>query len=142
MIESSTIQALVGGLIIGVSASVLIMLSGRIAGISGILSGALFNKADRLWRVLFLLGLLAGGYLCHLLTGKPIPELAITNPWLAIAGGLIVGYGVRLGSGCTSGHGVCGIARLSPRSIVATLSFILAGMLTVAATNLIAGGLL
>lgn len=141
MFESSTMQALLGGLLIGVSASLLIMLSGRIAGISGILSGALFNRNDRLWRILFLLGLLAGGYLCHLFTNKPIPELAVSNPWLAIAGGLIVGYGVRMGSGCTSGHGVCGIARLSKRSIIATLSFMLAGMITVAITNIIGGGL-
>lgn len=140
MLDSSIVQALVGGLLIGVSASLLIMLSGRVAGISGILNGVLFNRGDRLWRILFLLGLLVGGYLCHLLTDKPIPELAVTNPWLAIAGGLVVGYGVRLGSGCTSGHGVCGIARLSKRSIIATLTFIGAGMVTVAITTLIARG--
>ena len=141
MLEASTLQALVGGLIIGTSASLLILLSGRIAGISEILSGAIFNHGDRLWRFLFLAGLLVGGYLCHLVTGRPIPELAISNPWLAIASGLIVGFGVRLGSGCTSGHGVCGIARLSPRSIAATLTFIVTGMLTVAISNLVTGRL-
>lgn len=139
MLEESAIQALIGGLIIGISASVLILLSGRIAGISGILHGALFSRGDRFWRILFLAGLLLGGFLCHLLTGRPPPELAVTNPWLAIVGGLVVGYGVRLGSGCTSGHGICGIARLSKRSIAATFSFIAAGMATVAILKLVGG---
>ena len=137
MLDESLIQALIGGLIIGVSASILILLSGRIAGISGILNGALFNSGDRFWRILFLGGLLFGGFLCHLFTGKPSPELAINSPRLAIAGGLVVGYGVRLGSGCTSGHGICGIARLSKRSIAATLCFIASGMTTVALIKMI-----
>ncbi len=141
MFENSSIQALTGGLIIGVAASLLIMLSGRIAGISGILKGAIFSKGDRLWRGLFLIGLLAGGFICHWVTGKPVPELAIDNPLLAVLAGLIVGYGVSLGSGCTSGHGVCGIARLSPRSIVATLCFMGTGILTVTLTSLLNGGL-
>lgn len=141
MPDTSTIEALLGGLMIGVSASILIMLSGKIAGISGILNGAIFETNDRVWRILFLTGLLVGGFLCHLITDKAIPEIAINNPWLAILAGLIVGYGVRLGSGCTSGHGVCGIARLSKRSFVATLVFIGAGIVTVALLKLLGGGL-
>jgi uncharacterized protein len=140
MFETSTYQALAGGIMIGVAASLLIVLSGRIAGISGILSGAIFSKDDRSWRILFIGGLLIGGLLCHALTGKPVPEIAVTNPWMAVLGGLIVGYGVRLGSGCTSGHGVCGIARFSRRSIVATLCFIGAGVATVALKSFLIGG--
>ena len=140
MFETSTYQALAGGIMIGVAASLLIVLSGRIAGISGILSGAIFSKDDRSWRILSIGGLLIGGLLCHALTGKPVPEIAVTNPWMAVLGGLIVGYGVRLGSGCTSGHGVCGIARFSRRSIVATLCFIGAGVATVALKSFLIGG--
>lgn len=139
MLEDSTIQALAGGILIGIAASLLFVLSGKTAGISGILSGAIYNREDRIWRILFIAGLLLGGVLCHQLTGKPIPELATRNPWLAIFGGLLVGYGVCMGSGCTSGHGVCGIARLSMRSIVATLCFMLTGIVTVAFKSLIAG---
>lgn len=141
MFENSTVQALIGGLIIGLSASLLIMLSGRIAGISGILKGAIFSSGDRSWRILFLLGLLVGGLICHWISGKPVPELAVHNPWMAAIAGLIVGYGVSLGSGCTSGHGVCGIARLSLRSILATLCFMGAGILTVTLGSLLRGEL-
>lgn len=140
MFESSTLQALAGGVMIGIAASLLIVLSGRIAGISSILNDAIFKKDERLWQVLFIGGLLFGGFLYHWVTGRPAPSLAVTNPWMAILGGLIVGYGVRLGSGCTSGHGVCGIARFSTRSIVATLVFIATGVLTVALKSFLAGG--
>jgi len=137
---ASTINALLGGLIIGLAAAFLFGLAGRIAGISGILYGALTQSGDRAWRWLFVIGLLAGGFVYHLLSGNPAPDLARDNYTLAIVGGLLVGFGVRRGSGCTSGHGVCGIARFSKRSIVATLTFIGTGMLTATLVNMLMGG--
>ena len=142
MLDVSTWQALTGGLLIGLAASLLILLSGKIAGISGILSGALFNTGDRGWRIAFIAGLVGGGILCHWLTGKPVPDLVYNNYGLAIAAGLLVGYGVRMGSGCTSGHGVCGLARFSKRSVVATLCFMGSGIITVALVNMLTGGAL
>ena len=130
------VSALVGGALIGLAAALLLLLNGRIAGISGIL-GDVLGRADdgRAWRLAFIAGLIAGPLVYGLATGG-IPSVAITsNPVLLIAGGLLVGFGTRLGSGCTSGHGVCGIARLSPRSLVATIVFMAAGMITVFVTR-------
>ncbi len=135
----STLAAILGGLVIGLAATVLFTLGGRIAGISGILYGALKQSGERSWRWLFVGGLLVGGWLCHTLTGKPIPELARDSYILAVIGGLIVGIGVRRGSGCTSGHGVCGMARFSKRSIAATLTFIATGMVTATLLNIFLG---
>ena len=112
----------IGGVLIGLSATVLLLFNGRIAGISGLLWGAVADLQSSLWRYCFLIGLLLGGFLAHQCFDIPIPALH-DNTVRAIAGGLLVGFGVKLGSGCTSGHGVCGIGRLSPRSIVATLIF-------------------
>lgn len=125
------VYAAVGGALIGLSAALLLLANGRIAGISGILGGALAPKANDFgWRLTFLLGLIAGGSLIftmpHRFDMSGMPSLP-----LVAAAGLLVGFGTRLGSGCTSGHGVCGIGRGSPRSIAATLTFIATGALTV-----------
>jgi len=124
------IQAIVGGALIGLSASLYWSLNGRVAGISGILGGALLNSGQERWpRALFLLGLLAAGIGFALFTNRvPAPTLPLLP--LAVAG-LLVGFGTRMSGGCTSGHGVCGLSRLSVRSLVAVLTFMVAGALTV-----------
>lgn len=122
---------LIGGLLIGVSAVALLALLGRIAGIAGIVWGAVSAQPDNAWRWLFIVGLLIGTVLYHVLGGAPQPQASSLPWWQAIAGGLLVGFGVRLGSGCTSGHGVCGIGRLSPRSLIATITFMATGIITV-----------
>jgi uncharacterized membrane protein YedE/YeeE len=124
-------SALAGGALIGVAASVMVMANGRVAGISGLL-GSLLSPGDsgRGEKALFILGLLAAPLLWALFEVWPTIEFKTGTVGLIIAG-LCVGIGTRYGSGCTSGHGVCGISRLSPRSIVATLSFMFAGFVTV-----------
>lgn len=116
--------ALAGGLLIGLSAWLLLVANGRIAGISGILGGLLPPRAgDWPWRAVFLVGLVAGAA-AHLHLMAPEQTITVTGNWpLLVAGGLLVGFGTRLGGGCTSGHGVCGIGRLSRRSIAATVIF-------------------
>ncbi|HEY1181853.1 MAG TPA: YeeE/YedE family protein [Rhodocyclaceae bacterium] len=118
-----------GGLLIGLAAAVLLLFNGRIAGISGIVGG-LFQGGDRAWRAAFILGLLLAPGIWVLFAPLPATDVAGT-PLLLIVAGLLVGFGSRLGSGCTSGHGVCGLSRLSLRSLVATLSFMGAAMATV-----------
>ena len=122
---------LIGGLLIGASAVALLYFLGRIAGIAGIVWGAVSAQPDNAWRWLFIAGLLAGPLAYHFLAGVPNPAPSPLPWWQAVVGGLLVGIGVRLGSGCTSGHGVCGIGRLSPRSLVATLTFMATGIITV-----------
>ncbi|PHM63632.1 YeeE/YedE family protein [Xenorhabdus ishibashii] len=119
-----------GGILIGLAAIVLVLFCGRIAGISGILGGLLQRKTnDRSWRVAFLAGIIIAPVLYSLL--HPLPEITITASWPAIIiAGLLVGIGTRIGSGCTSGHGVCGLSRLSLRSLVATLIFMAVGFVT------------
>ena len=124
-------MAIAGGVLIGLASSLLILLNGRIAGISGILGGLLHpGTNDVAWRFTFLAGLVVSPLVYGLLATLPVVEVE-AKPWLLILAGLLVGFGTRLGSGCTSGHGVCGIARVSMRSIAATLVFIVSGMLTV-----------
>ncbi|EIC29166.1 MULTISPECIES: YeeE/YedE family protein [Methylomicrobium] len=125
-------SALAGGALIGIASAMLLFFNGRIAGISGIMNGVFFApKNDRTWRLLFLAGLVAGGGLLQwLVPGFNVPRQGYPAELLAI-GGFLVGVGTRIANGCVSGHGVCGIARLSIRSIAATLTFIAAGMLTV-----------
>jgi uncharacterized membrane protein YedE/YeeE len=135
------VSALAGGLLIGVSAALLLWLNGRIAGISGIAGGLISGPAsDRAWRALFLIGLI-GGVALYRLAGGPLEEIELTPslPLLA-AGGLLVGIGTRIGGGCTSGHGVCGLGRLSPRSIAATVTFIVAAGATVFVVRHMLGG--
>jgi uncharacterized membrane protein YedE/YeeE len=127
--------ALAGGLLIGLAAAVLIAFNGRIAGISGIVGRLLHTSTWRSptqwgWRVAFALGLMAAPLLYSLFAPLPAMQLP-SNPWVIIAAGLLVGFGTRLGSGCTSGHGVCGLSRLSLRSLAATLTFMFTGALTV-----------
>jgi uncharacterized membrane protein YedE/YeeE len=121
---------LLGGLILGLGALWLLFSLGRVAGISGIAWGALAGP-DRDWRWLFLAGLLGGGAITHWLFELPLPAESTAPLGLLISSGLLVGFGTRFGGGCTSGHGVCGIGRRSPRSMIATLIFMMSGMLTV-----------
>lgn len=123
---------LIGGLLIGASASLLLWLNGRIAGISGIVAGATVEPGgDRAWRWLFLVGLLGGAALAFWLVPGSL-AFQSDMPWpVFLVAGLIVGFGTRLGSGCTSGHGVCGLARLSPRSLASVVTFMATGILTV-----------
>lgn len=119
--------ALLGGLLIGVSVVMLILLTGRVAGISGILGGILNPQPNEtLWRITFVLGLVAAPWLYIALFG-PFDFESSRSTGALIVAGLLVGYGTRLGSGCTSGHGVCGLSRLSPRSLAATGVFMVAG---------------
>ena len=131
MTEFTPVSATIGGALIGLSAVLLMWLNGRIAGISGILQGAVSARgADRSWRLAFFAGLVLGGLLYMLVTGGTLMTRTGVSPLLIIGAGVLVGFGTRLGSGCTSGHGVCGISRLSPRSLTATATFMLAGIVT------------
>lgn len=123
--------ALAGGLILGLAAAAFVLLHGRILGISGIVGGLLHPRGkDIAWRVAFVLGLLAAPLLYRLAVG--VTEVRIDAGWgMLVLAGLLVGAGTRYASGCTSGHGVCGLSRLSPRSLVATLAFMAAGFATV-----------
>ena len=123
--------SLAGGVLIGLAVALFVLLNGRIAGISGVLGGLLTaGKGDVSWRVAFLLGLIAAPAVYALFASVPTPR--IDAGWSALVlAGLLVGVGTRYGSGCTSGHGVCGLSRLSPRSLVATVAFMGAGFVTV-----------
>lgn len=128
-----------GGLLIGAAAAAFVLVHGRIAGISGILGGLLRPAGqDIAWRIAFIAGLLAAPVLYALLTRAPPATIEAGFPVVAVAG-LLVGVGTRYGAGCTSGHGVCGISRLSPRSLAATLTFMAAGFLTVFVVRHVAG---
>ena len=132
MMYFTPVTALFGGLLLGGAALLLLLVQGRIAGISGILAGVMGPfTAESNWRWLFILGLGCGGGIGFWLFELPAPDLSqIRWPWFLVAG-FFVGFGAKLGNGCTSGHGICGIGRLSIRSIVATMIFMLAGMVTV-----------
>ena len=126
-------SALIGGALIGISATLLLWLNGRIAGVSGIMHGALRERGS--WRWLFLAGLVAGaGAWMWLAPPAFAPRAGFSLPLLLLAG-VLVGFGTALGGGCTSGHGVCGISRLSARSLAATLTFLLTGMISVFAVR-------
>jgi uncharacterized membrane protein YedE/YeeE len=123
--------ALAGGILIGLAAAWLILEDGRILGASGLLGGLIPPRSgDWRWRVLALLGLVLSPLVARFLFAPPAPVIE-ANAATLIVGGLLVGFGTRLGNGCTSGHGVCGLARLSPRSLAATATFMAAGFLTV-----------
>ncbi len=126
----SFVYALIGGLCIGLSAVLMMVLLGRIAGISGIVFSAVQSPLDNAWGLVFMAGLIGGAFGYHAVSGMAIPAFDVSLP-LLLAGGFIVGLGTRLGSGCTSGHGICGIGRLSMRSIIATCTFMLFGFITV-----------
>ena len=127
------LRALAGGAMIGLAASALLLFNGRIAGISGILGGLVLDRrpGDRWWRALFLLGIVVGALLLSLIGAATVSGSSPYGWFGMLSGGLLVGFGTRLGSGCTSGHGVCGLARLSKRSLTATLTFMFFGFLTV-----------
>lgn len=133
--ESFTpVGGLVGGLLIGLAVALMLLLNGRVAGISGIVGGLLTLRVrENFWRLAFVAGLVLGalGYL----TATEVPVRVLAPLPAVVAGGLLVGFGTRLGSGCTSGHGLCGVARLSRRSVVATATFFGVAMLTVFLTG-------
>lgn len=125
---------LVGGLLIGITTVIYLLSLGKVIGISGILSQLLFSK-ERFLPFLFIAGLIIGGSAYGVFTEQTVAFPETRSPLILIISGLLVGYGTRLGSGCTSGHGVCGISRLSPRSVVATLVFMTAAIITVSILN-------
>ena len=128
-------SSLAGGVLIGAAAAMLVLLNGRIAGVSGIIGGVLRpSGGDMAWRLAFIAGLLAAPAVYRLLGPLSPPTIEAGYPVLVLAG-LLVGAGTRYGSGCTSGHGVCGLSRLSPRSLAATLTFMVAGIATVYAVR-------
>lgn len=136
------LSGLLGGALIGLAAAMLMLLTGRIAGISGIFGGLLTPSTnDRGWRVAFISGLIAAPLLASFVTGASLPSPAMpASMVLIVVAGLLVGFGSRMGGGCTSGHGVCGVARFSARSLVATAVFMVAAIATVAIVRHMIGG--
>ncbi len=132
-------EQLIGGAIIGLAVSIMLIFNGRVTGISGIVSQILkFNMSDIWWRVLFVLGLVVGGFVVNAIDPNAIGP-AVTDTKGLIIAGLLVGYGTVMGSGCTSGHAVCGISRFSKRSIVSTVVFMAFGFLTASIIQLVKG---
>jgi hypothetical protein len=137
IINFTPISALTGGLIIGFSVFLFFILNGRMVGISGIASNFLISKNNRIDNLLFLVGLIFGPLIYSYFTSQKI-EISITNSlFLLIGGGLLVGFGTRISGGCTSGHGISGIGRFSLRSIIATITFMIVGVLTVLMKNIL-----
>lgn len=136
------LSGLLGGALIGLAAAMLMLLTGRIAGISGIFGGLLTPSTnDRGWPVAFIAGLIAAPLIASLVTGAALPSPAMpASMVLIVVAGLLVGFGSRMGGGCTSGHGVCGVARLSARSLIATAVFMIAAIATVAIVRHMIGG--
>lgn len=145
MIEPGSIPAaLAGGAVIGLAAALMLAVNGRVLGVSGIAAGLVAGgttAGERWLRGLFLAGMVVGGLAVGKLLPQALPGAITGNHLLLVASGLAVGFGTRLGGGCTSGHGVCGIARLSPRSLVATAIFMLGGMMMVSIVRHVLGGL-
>ena len=137
------VASLMGGILIGLSASMMLLFNGKITGISGIVGGIVSPaQSDTLWRAVFIAGLITGGLLLGFVSPE-VFEIGIVRSWGALVlAGLLVGFGTRLGSGCTSGHGVCGISRFSPRSILAPITFIATGAAAVYVVNSLLGGAL
>lgn len=139
--SESLLFGLLGGIIIGLAASLMLILNGRVAGISGIYNGVLqFYKGDVAWRVYFVLGLFAGGFLMALPQSSDVltDEIVPLRPLAVVAvGGILVGFGTVMGTGCTSGHGICGLSRFSRRSLVAVVCFMLMGMVVATAYRLL-----
>ena len=140
--HAQPLEGLLGGLLIGVSSAIMLLGAGRIAGVSGMATRALgLSRTGTPWPMaaLFIGGLLLGALLFQVIAG-PIEAHYAPSALMVVAAGLLTGFGTRMGSGCTSGHGVCGMSRLSPRSLIATLTFIASGMATVAIVNALGGG--
>ena len=136
---NADLMPLTGGVLLGLSAMWLLLSLSRIAGISGIAWGSLAGP-ERVWCALFFLGLPVGGLVTHNVICQPVPAESTAPLWLIAASGLLVGLGTRMGGGCTSGHGVCGLGLRSPRSLVATLTFITLGIVTVFIMQSMLGG--
>ena len=133
MTEFEVLMPLTGGILIGIAASMMLLFSGKIAGVSGIFGGMLFQQGEeRAWRLSFVAGLIGGGILLYIFNAEFFENTSGRGLLAVTIAGLLVGIGTRVGGGCTSGHGVCGIGRLSGRSIVATVTFVFAGMVVVA----------
>ena len=130
IINFTPVSAFVGGSLIGFAAFLFFIFNGRIAGVSSIASGSIIKNENRFDNILFLLGLIIGP-IVYSVSGKEIESVLTNSLPLLIVGGLLVGFGTKIGNGCTSGHGVCGISRFSLRSIVATIAFIITGVITV-----------
>ena len=137
IINFTPISALTGGLLIGLSVALFFILNGRMIGISGIASNLLVSKNNRTDNFLFLIGLILGPLIYSLISGKEINISISSSLILLIIGGSLVGFGTRLSSGCTSGHGISGISRFSLRSIIATITFMIVGILTVLVTGIL-----
>ncbi len=142
MTDFTPMSAAVGGILIGLAAVLLMAATGRVAGVSGFVSRLLPPYADNqlFVRLAFVLGLVASPWLFAAITRAPVATAVTSNPALLVPAGLLVGFGSVWGSGCTSGHGVCGLARLSPRSLTATAGFMTAALLTVFVTRHVLGG--
>ena len=141
MANFTPVSAAIGGILIGLSAVLLMLSTGRIAGISGIFSGLLnLRSEDKGWRVAFIAGLILAPVIAGWIGYGMEPPKLPSNLAVIVAAGLLVGFGTRLGGGCTSGHGICGIGRLSPRSIAATVVFMVTAVITVAVTRHVLGG--
>ena len=137
IVNFTPVSALTGGLLIGLSVILFFILNGRMTGISGIASNFLISKDNRIENLLFLVGLIFGPLIYSYFTSQKI-EISITNSlFLLIGGGLLVGLGTKISGGCTSGHGISGISRFSLRSIIATMTFMIVGILTVLITNIL-----
>ena len=137
IINFTPITALTGGLLIGLSVALFFILNGRMIGVSGIASNFLISKENRIENLFFLVGLILGPSIYTFFLGQEI-QITISNSlFLLVGGGALVGFGTRLSSGCTSGHGISGISRFSLRSIIATVTFMIVGILTVLVTNIL-----
>lgn len=137
------LSALLGGALIGLAASTLLMVHGRIAGVSGIFGGLLRPRSgDTAWRLWFVAGMIAAGAIVSVVAPAAFRVDVTRSTWAVALAGLLVGFGSRLGNGCTSGHGVCGLTRLSPRSMVATLTFMATGALAAFVVTQVFGGVL
>jgi len=137
IVNFTPVSALTGGLLIGLSVALFFILNGRMIGISGIASNFLVSKNNRIENLFFLVGLILGPLIYNIISNKEI-NISISNSLiLLIAGGVLVGFGTRLSSGCTSGHGISGISRFSLRSIIATITFMIVGILTVFITGML-----
>ena len=137
IVNFTPVTALTGGLLIGLSVALFFILNGRMIGISGIASNFLVSKNNRIENFLFLAGLILGPLIYNLISGKEINISISSSLILLIIGGSLVGFGTRLSSGCTSGHGISGISRFSLRSIIATITFMIVGVLTVLVTGIL-----
>ena len=141
LISFSPLSSLIGGVLIGIAVNIFFIVTGKLAGVSGIINNFLFQSSNRSKNIFFILGLIIGPYIFILISNNDIPFKMTTSIHLIIISGFLVGIGTKISNGCTSGHGVCGISLLSLRSILATLTFIISGVITVIILKLLGVGL-